>query len=183
LYNQTAWSELEKSDTPAQQLIDDHGQLLTDRHIAFFKKFGYVVVEGAVSKKQATKLYRAATKFTKNKGCDLLTPNELGAKEYKKVATSFGAMVELFYLEEQQKIRLSEATYAITAKLGVNTWNTCEGTFAHPFADQNLDCRKLWLYIDRMNIRLPTGWLSEESKTKRKRASSKKVEESKKAKK
>lgn len=177
LYNEIEWNEL---DQPLQQngnvvsdidqLIGNYGQLLTDRHIAFFKRFGYVVVEGAMPRQQATKLYNEAIQFCKKKGCDLLDPSSLGAKEYERIASQFGGTVELFYLEEQQRIRLDETMYAITAKLGAETWNTNQGPFTHPFTNQNFDSRKLWLYIDRMNIRLPTSWLTDTGGASQKKA-------------
>jgi hypothetical protein len=154
LFDQKKWDTVTK-DNEFEALESNMAHLLTDKHIAFYKRFGYVVVENVFSSDTADTLFEQAVAFCKNKGCDMMNP-EMTPKEWSLIAGRFGAMVELFYQPEMEKIRVSPSTYAITARLNQQTWGSQKFDFKQPFSD--FDGRKLWLYIDRMNIRYPDTW-------------------------
>jgi len=77
-------------------------------------------------------------------------------EQWKKISGTFGGMLEFYLLENQEKIRENENLYWITVQLLEATFfsaNNKEIGFWHPL--EGLNPRFLWLYVDRMNYRLP----------------------------
>jgi len=142
-----------------ETILNTYGPLLTQRHIDFFVRYGYVVVENLVDDADCDELMRQLSHYSNLVGCPLETTEELLKSEWRKIGGNFGAMVEFYWLPMQQQIRMNEKLYAVTSKLLANTWcsktpNPWSVPFECPLAD-HIDSRCMWLYIDRMNYRLP----------------------------
>ncbi|EFC43146.1 hypothetical protein NAEGRDRAFT_80163 [Naegleria gruberi] len=161
LYNEISYNPLlqeDSKDDAIKVILEKHSDVLTQRHIDFYHRYGYVVVENLVSNEDVTQLFKELTHYSAKCGCKL-DSDSLTTSEFKKVASGFGAMVEFYYLPTQQKLRMDEKLYASTVKLLSNTWcakspNALKVPYKCPFAS-DLDPRCLWLYVDRMNYRLP----------------------------
>jgi hypothetical protein len=152
LYNEQEWDV-----SVGDELIAKHGHLLTEKHISFYNQFGYVVIENLIETSTCENLYNQILSHAKFLGCDvesLLEGGKITGDDWNKIGGTFGAMVEFFWLPWQEKIRFDERTYAITASLLSKTWTSGAAEFQCPFSDK-IDHRALWLYNDRVNIRIP----------------------------
>jgi hypothetical protein len=152
LYNVEEWDV-----NVGDEIISRFGNLLTDKHIAFYKQYGYVVIENMIDSNICDQLYNQILSHAKFCGCDvgsLMQGGLITAEHWDKIGGAFGAMVEFFWLPIQEQLRLDERAYAVTSKLLSETWARNDQSFSCPFADR-IDPRKLWLYNDRVNIRVP----------------------------
>jgi hypothetical protein len=155
LYDEKEWKDdLLQDDGEIGKILKKHNGLITERHIAFYKRYGYVTIENAVDSELCQALYDQALQQSKLLGCDIR--KGVTAEEWKKIGGNFGAMVEYFWLPQQEIMRHSEELYTITVDLYQQTWGSQDPLFANPLKDA--DGRKLWVYNDRMNIRLPDSW-------------------------
>lgn len=155
LYDEEKWNDdLLAEDGEIGQILNKYKNVITDRHLAFFNRFGYVVIENAVSTELCKALFDQAMNHAKFAGCEI--KKGVTKKDWTKIGGGFGAMVEFFWQPQQERIRFDEKLYAITSELFQKTWATKQGLFSHPI--ENVDGRKLWLYNDRMNMRIPDSW-------------------------
>ncbi|KAG2392554.1 hypothetical protein C9374_011279 [Naegleria lovaniensis] len=160
LYNERSYKTLLQPDDQIQPIVNQHSRL-TQRHIDFYHRYGYVVVENVVSDADCEQLLNELCQYSAKAGCPLsLNSNSaLSQSDFANIGGNFGAMVEWYYLPMQQQLRQHEGLYATTVSLLANTWcaktpNAYHVPYNCPFAD-HLDPRKLWLYVDRMNFRMP----------------------------
>ena len=159
LFNEKEYGDMLNPGGEIEQILNKYGCLLTPRHIDYFHRFGYVVVENLVDEKDCDQLLSELIHYSNKAGCPL--GNSMTNDEWQRIGGTFGAMVEFYYLPMQQRIRLNEKLYATTVNLLSHTWcnsgrndNPWCVPYVCPFAHE-LDYRKLWVYIDRMNYRLP----------------------------
>jgi len=130
---------------------------LTTKHIAFYRRYGFLVIPNCIPR-ELTDPLRAEIKeklwdIAKINTDDLLSST---SEQWSKVSGKFGGMLEIFFLKGQEKIREHPNPYWAIVQLFENTWfaeNNKEIGFDHPFKD--LNPRHLWVYVDRMNFRLP----------------------------
>lgn len=134
--------------------------LLTEAHHAFFRRYGYVVVEGVIDADTVNRVNLATEDFIKeHSGVDVHRPQQtLTAQRWSKVGDSFGGMLQTEWLTEMERIRLMKRPYAATVELLRSTWYQRTVPFEHPFDD--LDPEKLWSYPDRQNFRWPDAVLA-----------------------
>jgi hypothetical protein len=159
LYHEQEWDD--ESLQEIDQILQKNDHLLTQKHIDFYNKYGYVVVENLFTRDEAAELYNEIVQFAKSLGTDVENWKSLNADNWSNIGGSFGGMVEFCWQKGMQKIRIDERPYTVTSKLMKETWcNTNTKLYKCPFRDQ-LDPRKLWLYIDRTNLRLPNKWIAE----------------------
>lgn len=153
LYNQQKWEP-----SVGDEIISRYEHLLTEQHIAYYEQYGYVVVENLFENDTCDRLYNQILSHSKYLGCDveslLQGSKKFTADDWQKIGGTFGSMVEFFWLPEQEKIRLDERAYALTAKLLKKTWLAGKDNFHCPFASE-IDYRTMWMYNDRVNIRVP----------------------------
>ncbi|EFC42716.1 hypothetical protein NAEGRDRAFT_58505 [Naegleria gruberi] len=177
-HSQTLFSKNTNEDPSSQfdEMYNKHSQLVTQRHLEFFHRYGYVVIENAISKDVCNQLLNELGEYSKKAGCGLpvesiIKKQKLSARpskeEFRNISGPFGSMIEYFYLPTQQRLRMNEALYCATVKLLANTW-CCNLEVSTQFQEgsipkwkyqcpieKQLDPRKLWTYVDRMNFRFP----------------------------
>ncbi|KAF0975007.1 hypothetical protein FDP41_005760 [Naegleria fowleri] len=159
LYNERSYKTLLQPDDQIQPILNQHSRL-TQRHIDFFHRYGYVVVENVVSDEECDQLLNELCHYSTQAGCPLsMNAKTVSQSDFANIGGNFGAMVEWYYLPMQQRLRQHEGLYATTVNLLANTWcattpNAYHVPYECPFAE-HLDARKLWLYVDRMNFRMP----------------------------
>lgn len=157
LYDQEQWTargvEMFKDPTIRSKV--------TQRHIDYLKRYGYVVIENVVDVEQVTNLKNAiSSKLTKH-GVDLT--NQVGPmsastwNNFTKISNPFGGMVEFFWLPEQEAIRQSTTSYNIMAEIMQHTWCSDTVIYKHPYGDKMV-AEHLWVYCDRINYRFPSIW-------------------------
>eukprot|EP01080_Neovahlkampfia_damariscottae_P010256 gene10256-2675_t len=133
---------------------------ITQTHIDYFKRYGYVVIENVIPK-ELTKSLKIETdeKIKEITGIDMSDfEKNFDIKKWSNVAGSFGGMIELFWLKSMEEIRQHENLYSVTVQLMKSTW--AEGDefgFEQPFG--KLDSHKLWVYVDRQNYRFPQSFI------------------------
>jgi len=151
LYNYNSW-ESDSTVANSQPTIQ-----LTAKQIAFFKRYGFVVIQDCIPLNLIDSLNTEI--YEKLRGIAGIDPENLLAStkvQWNKVAGRFGGMLELYFLKGQEDIREHPNPYWATVQLLENTWfaqNNAEIGFGHPI--EGLNPRHLWLYVDRMNFRLP----------------------------
>jgi hypothetical protein len=156
---------LEKWPKEDKKLIESFP--LTQTHVDFFKRYGYVVVENAIPKELTESLKKETDlKIKEITGLDSDSfEKNFNEKSWSKVAGSFGGMIELFWLKSMEEIRQHEHLYSITVQLMNQTWASGEEIgFEHPFG--KLESHKLWNYVDRQNYRFPETFVEEIKKRK-----------------
>ncbi|EFC41641.1 predicted protein [Naegleria gruberi] len=192
-YEETIFSEqIEEKDengqvrnlTRFEKIYEQHSHMLTKRHLDFFHRYGYVVVENVINEQVCNQLLKELGEFSEKSNCPLPVDtiiNKTGKYEkmnvskgeFRNISNPFGAMIEFYHLPTQQKLRMDEILYVCTVKMLSNTWcsnlnisqelqqsDSIPGQsiphwkYQCPIEAQ-LDPRKLWLYVDRMNFRLP----------------------------
>ena len=165
LYNEQPYQNLLTVDdehpvSVIDQILQENDHFLTQRHIDFFHRFGYVVVENIVTDADCDQLLVELCHYSTLAGCPIsVNGKSVSQNQFAKIGGNFGAMVEFYYLPMQQQLRMSPALYTATVKLLTNTWcsttpNAWNVPYECPLAP-HIDPRKLWLYVDRMNFRLP----------------------------
>ncbi|KAL9646883.1 hypothetical protein ABK040_013743 [Willaertia magna] len=159
LFNEKEWTnEVIERDSEIDKILRKYDEILTERHIQFYHRFGYVVVENAVETSECDDLLNEFLGASTKLGCPIDKKNELTNGEWRNIAGNFGAMIEFYWLKGQQNIRKSEKLYTATVKLLANTWcckqdNLWNVPYKCPLIEEvNPKC--LWLYIDRLNYRL-----------------------------
>ncbi|KAL9653196.1 hypothetical protein ABK040_009502 [Willaertia magna] len=160
LFNEKEWTnKVIEKDSEIDKILTKYDGVLTERHIQFYHRFGYVVVENAVELSECDDLLKELLESSTKLGCPLDKMDQLTSDEWHNIGGDFGAMCEFYWLKGQQNIRKSEKLYTITVKLLSNTWcckqdNLWNVPYKCPLIDEvNPKC--LWLYIDRLNYRLP----------------------------
>jgi len=152
---------LELAPKDVQEQIQKGKSLVTDRHIAYYKRYGYVVIENAVQAEVINALKASTSAFLKQHGVqlDLLQPTRkqpVTIEQWEKISSSFGGMLETFWLPEMDLLRQDPVLYGITVRMTEATWATNTQFYEHPFG--KIDPQHLWLYVDRQNVRMPKSW-------------------------
>ncbi|KAL9649973.1 hypothetical protein ABK040_014980 [Willaertia magna] len=167
-----------------EKMYKEHSHILSKRHLDFFHRYGYVVVENIISEQVCNQLLKELGEYSEKANCPLPVNTiinksgkyekmNISKGEFRNISNPFGAMIEFYYLPTQQQLRMDEALYVCTVKLLSNTWcsnlniskelqqldSISDQSIPHwkyqcPIESQ-LDPRKLWLYVDRMNFRIP----------------------------
>jgi len=130
---------------------------LSERHIAFFNRYGFVVVENVFPKELTRAAANQTAEFLKKSvNIDLNDlENTLTSEKWFSIANRFGGTLELYWLSSMDEIRQHPNGYSVLAKLLAATWAKKEREpWIHPYGD--IDPRKLYLYIDRQNLRFPS---------------------------
>eukprot|EP01125_Pyxidicula_operculata_P011899 TRINITY_DN3895_c0_g1_i1.p1 TRINITY_DN3895_c0_g1~~TRINITY_DN3895_c0_g1_i1.p1 ORF type:complete len:437 (+),score=79.25 TRINITY_DN3895_c0_g1_i1:78-1388(+) len=130
---------------------------LTQQQIDFFQRYGYVVIPNCIPQQLIDGLQEDITNFLGRRGIDVNDLENSDKRNWNKVCGIFGAMLEYYYAPHHEAIRQHPNTYLATSQLLKNTWastNKKELGFWHPF-EEELNPEKLWIYIDRMNYRVP----------------------------
>jgi len=151
LYGETEWSH----DTV---ITENHPTIqLTTRQIAFIRRYGFIVIPECIPLPLVDSLNAEIDELLeKIAGID--TQNLLAStrEQWGKVCGYFGGMLEFYLLKGQERIRDHPNPYWAMVQILENTWfaeNNTEIGYGHPF--ETLNPRHLWVYIDRMNYRLP----------------------------
>lgn len=165
MYNMSKYT----SDVPPMteeetQAVKEGMSKVTDRHIAFFKRYGYVVIENALPLSFVQQCQTGISNFFKRNNVPLdLTMNHQAQKHqvtwqnWKRVAGKFGGMVESFWTAEHEQLRLSPLVYGINVALTQQTWAQNAGFWQSPYGA--FSPYHLWLFSDRQNVRFPTSWI------------------------
>jgi hypothetical protein len=169
LYGEKAWSNWEATNFQSVNLKDR----LTRRHIDYFKRYGYVVVENVIDQKLVMDLTDTVNSKLIENGVNVAEVKDVMSgriwKNFTKISNPFGGMLEYFWLPQQEAIRMDPTPYNITVKLMQHTWCSKDKRFMHPFNPQIEDEDEeeyetgivpefLWLYNDRLNFRFPSKW-------------------------
>ena len=162
LYNEKPYDSIMEENgensSILSQILKENDHFLTQKHIDFFHRFGYVVVENCVPDQDCDQLLNELFKYSSLAGCPIsFDGNSVSRVQFSNIGGGFGSMVEFYYLPMQQKMRMNPALYTSTVKLLSHTWGSkTANDWNVPYAcPLEIDSRKLWLYIDRMNFRLP----------------------------
>lgn len=161
MYNMTPYYDPVPQFTPEEdQGVKIGMSKVTDRHIAFYKRYGYVVIENAMPKEFVQQCQVGISNFLKKRGVplDLTKSGEQNVtlEQWEKVGQRFGGMIESFWTAEHEQVRLSPVLYGINVALGGATWAKNEGFFQSPYG--KFSPYHLWLYSDRQNVRFPSSW-------------------------
>eukprot|EP01080_Neovahlkampfia_damariscottae_P010016 gene10016-2335_t len=150
----------EKWENKENEKLTKSFKNLTQTHIDFYKRYGYVVIENVVSK-EATQKVKSETDSFILKHCSIdmnKYQDKLTFSKWNKVSGTFGGMIELYWLNSMEEIRQNEDLYSIVVQLMKETWESGETNgFRHPFG--KIESHKLWTYVDRQNYRFPTEFI------------------------
>eukprot|EP00300_Choanocystis_sp_HF-7_P009625 c16538_g1_i2.p1 GENE.c16538_g1_i2~~c16538_g1_i2.p1 ORF type:complete len:742 (+),score=93.43 c16538_g1_i2:234-2228(+) len=105
--------------------------LLTQRHVDFFRRYGFVVIPDAVAQSDVDLLVREiAEAVQQHAGFDLKgNLEDLTVQSLSKVTSAHGGgMLELYWLPGMERIRQSATLHTITRELLRATW----GAFSRP---------------------------------------------------
>eukprot|EP00301_Raphidiophrys_heterophryoidea_P007745 c12959_g1_i2.p1 GENE.c12959_g1_i2~~c12959_g1_i2.p1 ORF type:complete len:391 (-),score=85.43 c12959_g1_i2:440-1585(-) len=144
----------------------DISQFMTEREILFFRRYGFVVIQGVVPKHMVQNLReQIATKVKEISQVDILSPLEsmhigMSVASLAKVIGPHGAgMVELYWLPAMEAVRELPELHAIASRLFNETWGSQKvPAFVRPRNSEREEISnttKLALYVDRTNIRIP----------------------------
>jgi len=151
LYSETNWGP-DTVVTENQPTIQ-----LTAKQIAFIRRYGFVVIPECIPRPLINSLISEIDEsLEKIAGIDTQNLLESTSEQWGKVCGTFGGMLEFYLLRGQDNIRSHPNPYWVMAQILENTWfaeNRTEIGYGHPF--ETLNPRHLWLYVDRMNYRLP----------------------------
>ena len=154
-------SSSSSSSSPSSKII----RHLTPRLLAFFVRYGFVVVPNVIQQTKTTKLRKEIASFVLDKYHIDIT-NEITAKtsltlsSLRKMISSYGSgMVELFWLHGMDAIRTDPGTYGVFSDLLRGTWFTKTRPFEHRAHID--DPNRLLVYADRTNVRFPANLLNE----------------------
>mmetsp|Transcript_50509 Transcript_50509/g.83708 ORF Transcript_50509/g.83708 Transcript_50509/m.83708 type:complete len:744 (-) Transcript_50509:304-2535(-) len=132
---------------------------LTDAHICFFRRYGFVVVEGAVAADLVQRIASEVTVHLRDRhGLDLADLR--GCLTLPKLQRAFSpdgsGMLELYWLPAMEETRQTPSLFQITHQLYSKTW--AQG--AHGFRVRHAPQQpRLGVYVDRTSIRLPCASL------------------------
>ena len=140
--------------------------LLTPRLLAFFKRYGFVVVPNVVPAHKTAALRAQIADFVKRRyAVDMASDASLRSTlssltQLKRMVSSYGAgMVELFWLPAMDHIRTDPDVYGVFSALLKGTWATHRKPFQNNADLEHPD--RLLIYADRTNVRFPTDILEE----------------------
>jgi len=163
LYNKVPWSNM-----TAEMLFRDDKMRAkaTPRHIAYLKRYGYVVIENLVSQELVDNLATEIDDKLASHGVNIkdLTGPMSGEtwKNFTKISGTFGGMLEFFWLPGQEIIRQDKCLYNVAAEIVSKTWCSGDVLYKHGYGDE-LKPEFMWLYSDRCNYRFPKHWNTTES--------------------
>jgi len=150
IYGETHWTETSLAEN--QPTIN-----LTPEQISFFRRYGFIFIPGCIPHSLIDSLNAEIhEKLLTIAGINSRNLLVSTPDQWSKVCGSFGGMLEFYFLRFQERIREHPNPYWVTVQLLENTWfaeNNVEMGFYHPFLEMNP--KQLWLYVDRMNFRLP----------------------------
>ena len=147
--------------------------LLTDAHVAFFARYGYVVVEGALSRALAVRVAAQVRAYIRERhGLDVESlpgsdpsleigtqiSEDISLERLKRAFSPDGSgMLEIFWLSAMEEARQTPALIAITRRLYAHTWGAPSALFRMAKAPSR---PRLLFYIDRTSLRLPRAVLA-----------------------
>jgi len=156
LYNYTPWDDTTQISNNAPTYT------LTENQIIFFRRYGYVVIPDCIPLVLILTLNQEISECFRNiAGIDTNNLLRSTKSQWKKIGGSFGGMIELFYCRSQEEIRQHCNPYWVIVQLLEQTWfhqQYRQLGYDHPYFD-DFNPRHLWLYLDRMNYRLPEHML------------------------
>ena len=71
----------------------------------FYKRYGFVVIPGAIEKDLTQGLRKEIDSFLKKRGVDPSDYANVHPRDWEKVAAPFGGMLELYWLPKMEQIR------------------------------------------------------------------------------
>jgi len=136
--------------------------LATDAHIAFFRRYGFVVIENIVSKDLARELRDAVRKEMKDR-CDIDVTSLDTLKHtitFEKLRRAYSpdgaAMVEMYWHPLMERIRQDPAVSGTFLELVRGTWGRGGSAYRLSGLKKKVDDdENLLIYIDRTNLKLP----------------------------
>lgn len=175
-------------DLLLQQEIEKGKKLFTERHLRFFNRYGYVVIENAVNASAIEKLKVSTSQFLKQNDIELdimqpEKPQPVLKKKWAKVCCYFFLQLFvsiknntlLFNLKKKQQVAYPMGGMIETFWLpemdcirqdpivyGIMVKFT-ELTWQtckglYEHPFGKINAHSLWLYIDRQNVRFPNNW-------------------------
>ena len=153
----------------AQEAVDSEGaheggRALTAAHIAFFERYGYVVVEAAMGRAEALQLGLSVREYLKQRhGLDV-DDEEARQRTFtlprlmRAFSPDGSGMIELYWLASMEAARQTRALLDITRGLYAHTWASPKQPAAFK-CDDAPSRPQLVYYIDRTSLRLPEALL------------------------
>ena len=148
-----------------RQFLDSPKQnKLTARLLAFFIRYGFVVVPSVVNSTKTAELRSQIDNFLRLRySIDMSSHDSIRSTltlpRLKRLISSYGSgMVELFWLPGMDAIRTDPHVYSVFASLLEGTW----ATGIRPFQNSGIEhSHRLLIYADRCNLRFPESILEE----------------------
>jgi hypothetical protein len=151
----------EEEDDEEEEKIDVKKSLATEAHVAFFRRYGFVVIPNLISKEVATKLRDDVRKEMKER-CDIdvtsldtLKRTMTFEKLRKAYSPDGAAMVEMYWHPLMERIRQDPVVSGTFEALVRGTWGRGGGAFRRSKKSDNMEDENLLIYIDRTNLKLP----------------------------
>jgi hypothetical protein len=138
---------------------------LTPRLLAFFIRYGFVVVPSVVSLEKTSELRAQIDAFLRSRySIDMSTHETIRASltlsRLRRMISSYGSgMVELFWLQGMDAIRTDPHVYSVFASLLEGTWAAGKRPFQNSAGIEH--AHRLLIYADRCNLRFPESLLEE----------------------
>ena len=136
------------------------GGLLTPAHIAFFERYGFVVVEGAVERGVALAAAAGVREHLHQRhGLDVSSEDALSRtltlpRLVRAFSPDGSGMIEAYWLAAMEQCRQTPSLLEITRRLYAQTWGAASVKPAFRVADAPRRPRLLF-YVDRTSMRLP----------------------------
>ena len=144
---------------PADEGDETAGREVTATHVAFFRRYGYVVVERALPAELVARVAEEVkAHLLKRHGVDLadLRGSLSAARMQRAFSPDGSGMIELYWLAAMEEARQHPALLAATQRLYAHTW----ARSAPGFKDASAPPRpRLHFYVDRCSARLPASCL------------------------
>lgn len=139
--------------------------LATEAHVAFFRRYGFVVIPNIISKEMATTLRDAVRKEMKDR-CDIdvtsldTLKNTMTFEKLRRAYSPDGAaMVEMYWHPLMERIRQDPVVSGTFKVLLCGTWGRGGGAFRKnkysSSSANDMENENLLIYIDRTNLKLP----------------------------
>ena len=147
---QADWADAE-ADAPSGTAAQ-----LTDAHVAFFVRYGYVVVEEAVARDLALRVAADVRAYMRSRhGLDVDDlAKTLSIERLRRAFSPDGSgMLEVYWLQAMEEARQTPSLINITRRLYARTWASGQPTFRTSGAPVR---PRLHYYVDRTSVRLPS---------------------------
>jgi ectoine hydroxylase-related dioxygenase (phytanoyl-CoA dioxygenase family) len=148
--------------------VQEGKHLVTNRHLAFLDRFGYVVVENVFDGQQCADLLGEIERCCAAAGCDVKCPEKVSAKDLEKVGSAFGGMIELFWTPQMCKARANPKAYGVVNRIYERMWLDIHTEQSYRMVSSrmysadagnewfdDMDAKLMWGFVDRCNYRMP----------------------------